>query len=95
MTKAQLIKELAEKKGIERAKAEAIVEAFMNVVKEQIMKNETVYLRGFGTFATKKRAAKIARNIGKNTEIKLPAHRIPSFKPSKKFAEKVKKIAVS
>ena len=38
----------------------------------------------------KKRAEKTARNISKNVTIKIPAHNIPSFKPSKEFTAKVK-----
>ena len=91
MRKNELIAEISEKTGIEKPKVEAILENFMTSVKEHILKKETVSLRGFGNFILKKRAAKIARNISKNTAINLPAHYIPKFKPSKKFSEKVKK----
>lgn len=91
MTKAEIVKEISEKTGIERAIVEATVEAFMNSVKEHIIHKETVSLRGFGNFITKRRAPKVARNISKNTAINLPAHYIPAFRPSKKFSEKVKK----
>jgi DNA-binding protein HU-beta len=91
MTKAEIVKEISEKTGIERAVVEATVEAFMNSVKEHIIHKETVSLRGFGNFIIKRRAAKVARNISKNTAINLPAHYIPAFRPSKKFSEKVKK----
>ncbi|HTA27966.1 MAG TPA: HU family DNA-binding protein [Bacteroidia bacterium] len=91
MTKAEIVKEISEKTGIERAMVEATVEAFMTSVKEHIIHKETVSLRGFGNFIIKRRAAKVARNISKNTAINLPAHYIPAFRPSKKFSEKVKK----
>jgi DNA-binding protein HU-beta len=91
MTKAEIVKEISEKTGIERAVVEATIEAFMTSVKEHIIHKETVSLRGFGNFIIKKRAAKVARNISKNTAINLPAHFIPAFRPSKKFSEKVKK----
>jgi DNA-binding protein HU-beta len=93
MTKAEIIKEISHKTGIDRVVVEATVEAFTNTVKEHISNNETVSLRGFGNFIIKKRAAKIARNISKNTAIQLPAYYIPVFKPSKKFKEKVKKAS--
>ena len=44
-----------------------------------------VYLRGFGSFIIKHRAAKTARNISKNITITIDAHDLPSFKPSKSF----------
>ncbi|HPB06207.1 MAG TPA: HU family DNA-binding protein, partial [Prolixibacteraceae bacterium] len=34
-------------------------------------------------------AQKTARNISKNTTITIPAHRVPSFKPSKTFVNQV------
>jgi DNA-binding protein HU-beta len=91
MTKAEIIKEISQKTGIERTSVEATVENFMNSIKEHISKKESISLRGFGNFIIKKRAAKTARNISKNTSIKLPEHFIPAFKPSKKFKERVKK----
>ena len=65
----------------------------MNRVKENVLDKKSVSLRGFGNFIIKKRAAKVARNISKNTAIVLPAHYVPVFKPSKKFKDRVKKTA--
>jgi DNA-binding protein HU-beta len=93
MTKAEIIKEIATKTGIEKPVVEAIIEAYMVAVKEHVSNRETVSFRGFGNFLLKKRAAKVARNISKNTAIALPAHFIPAFKPANKFKEKVKKIS--
>ena len=53
-------------------------------------KEENVYLRGFGSFIIKHRAAKTARDIGKNTTITIAAHDLPSFKPAKAFVEEMK-----
>ena len=49
-----------------------------------------MYLRGFGSFIVKTRAEKTGRNISKNTTIIIPAHNIPSFKPSRVFVDEVK-----
>ena len=62
----------------------------METVSESLVKNDNVYLRGFGSFIIKKRAEKVARNISKNTTITIPEHNIPAFKPSKSFIAKVK-----
>ena len=90
MTKAELVSKIAEKTGVEKLTTLAIVESFMNEVKDSISANEGVYLRGFGTFKPKKRAEKTGRNIKKNTLIIIPAHHIPSFKPAKIFMQEVK-----
>ena len=90
MTKAEIVTEIAGKTGIEKKDVLNTIEAFMEVVKESLTKEENVYLRGFGSFIVKKRAQKVARNISKNTTITIPAHNIPAFKPAKSFAAKVK-----
>ena len=91
MTKAELVSKIAERTGVEKLTTLAIVESFMNEIKDSISANEGVYLRGFGTFKPKKRAEKTGRNIKKNTTIIIPAHHIPAFKPAKIFMQEVKK----
>ena len=91
MTKADIVREIAKKTGIENATVLASVEAFMETVKESLAKEENVYLRGFGSFILKKRAAKTVRNISQNTTLIIPEHNIPAFKPAKTFAEMIKK----
>ena len=90
MTKADVIAEISEKTGIEKADVSTTVEAFFSVVKDSLAEGENIYVRGFGSFINKKRAKKVARNISKNTAIIIDAHYVPSFKPSKIFTEKIK-----
>ena len=82
--------EIAEKTGLEKVEVQTTVEAFMGAIKGSLEKGENVYLRGFGSFVVKTRAQKTGRNILKNTTIVIPAHNIPSFKPSKTFVDTVK-----
>jgi len=90
MTKADLVAEIANKTGVDRATAQVVSEAFMNTVKNSLLKQENVYLRGFGSFIIKERAEKQGRNISKNITIKIPAHKVPAFKPAKSFTTTVK-----
>ena len=85
MTKAEVVSKIAALTGVEKITTLTIVEAFMNEVKNSVSENESVFLRGFGTFKAKKRAQKTGRNIKKNTTIIIPEHHIPSFKPAKVF----------
>ena len=91
MTKAELVSKIAERTGVEKLTTLAIVESMMKEIKSSISANESVFLRGFGTFKPKKRAEKTGRNIKKNTTIIIPAHHIPAFKPAKVFVEEVKR----
>ena len=90
MTKADLVNEISKNTGIDKTTVLVAVESFMEVIKVSLKEDENVYLRGFGSFIVKQRAQKTARNISKNTTIIIPAHNIPSFKPSKSFINKVK-----
>jgi DNA-binding protein HU-beta len=90
VTKAEVISQIAEKTGIDKADVQTTVEAFFSVIKNSMADGENVYVRGFGSFVNKKRARKIARNISKNTAIVIEEHFVPSFKPSKVFIEKIK-----
>ena len=89
MTKADIVKKIAGKTGIDSKVVLQTIEAFMTIVKEQMANEENIYLRGFGSFIVKQRAAKTARNISRNTTLIIPAHNIPSFKPAKSFLAKV------
>ena len=90
MTKAEIVNEIAKSTGAEKVLVQTIVEAFMDNVRNSLIENNNVYLRGFGSFIIKKRATKVARNISKNTTITIPEHNIPAFKPAKSFVAKVK-----
>jgi DNA-binding protein HU-beta len=63
-------------------------------IKLTLSQGENIYVRGFGSFITKKRAAKIGRNIKRNTAVQIPAHFIPAFKPAKEFMQEVKKLEI-
>ena len=91
MTKAELVTKISSNLGLEKNEVLATVEDFMEEVKNSLSEGENVYLRGFGSFIVKKRAEKTGRNISQNTAVIIPAHNIPSFKPSKTFVESVKK----
>ncbi len=91
MTKADIINGIVDSSGIAKKEVTIVVEAVMESIKNSLAeKKENVYLRGFGSFIVKHRAAKTARNISKNTTLIIDAHDFPAFKPSKSFVEKMK-----
>ena len=94
MRKADLINNISESTGIPKVDVLVTLEAFFKEVKDNLSQGEHIYIRGFGSFIIKKRAAKIGRNIKKNVAVQIPEHYIPAFKPSKKFVNEVKKLKV-
>jgi DNA-binding protein HU-beta len=93
VTKAEVITQISDQTGIDKADVQITVEAFFSVVKNSMAAGDNIYVRGFGSFVNKKRAKKVARNISKNTAIVIEEHFVPSFKPSKVFIEKIKTSA--
>lgn len=90
MRKADVVQSIAEKTGIPKVDILVVLEAFFKEVKSTLTEGEAVYVRGFGSFILKKRAAKIGRNIKKNVAVEIPEHFIPAFKPAKEFMVAVK-----
>lgn len=90
MTKAELINEISIQTGYDKTTIGNVLESFMTQVKKAASNEEDVFMRGFGTFTTKVRAAKKARIIAKNMTIDVPAHKIPYFKPSPEYQETVR-----
>lgn len=90
MRKADLINRISEKTGIPKVDVLVTLENFFTQVKQSLGDGENIYIRGFGSFITKKRAAKIGRNIKKNIAVEIPEHYIPAFKPSKEFVQQIK-----
>ena len=90
MIKAEIVKEIAHKTGIEKLVVLTVLDSTMETIKESLTTNKNVYLRGFGTFFVKKKASKPARIITKKLNIIIPAHKAPAFKPAKTFVERIK-----
>jgi DNA-binding protein HU-beta len=94
MRKADLVNRISEKTGIPKVDVLVTLESMFKEIKDSLSKGENIYIRGFGSFVTKKRAAKIGRNIKKNVAVHIPEHYIPAFKPAKEFVADVKKTTV-
>ena len=94
MRKADLVNQISEKTGIPKVDVLVTLESMFKEIKDSLTKGENIYIRGFGSFITKRRAAKIGRNIKKNIAVHIPEHHIPAFKPAKEFVAEVKKLTV-
>jgi DNA-binding protein HU-beta len=91
VNKSDLITSMAEKSKLTKKDAEAALKAFIDSVEETLEKGEKVQLVGFGTFETRKRAARVGRNPRTKEEINIPESTVPVFKAGKEFKDKVSK----
>jgi len=91
VNKSDLITSMAEKSKLTKKDAEAALKSFIDSVEETLEKGEKVQLVGFGTFETRKRAARVGRNPRTKEEINIPESTVPVFKAGKEFKDKVGK----
>ena len=90
MTKAELIANIAAEAEISKKDAEKALNATIASITDALKKGDKVALVGFGTFETRKRAARTGKNPQTGKEIKIPATTTPAFKAGKALKEAVK-----
>ena len=90
MKKSELVAIMAEKAGLKKVDAEKALNAFVDAVTEALAKDDKIALVGFGTFETKKRAARKGKNPQTGAEIDIPATTVPAFKVGKALKDAVK-----
>jgi len=88
MTRADLTQEISRVNKIETIQVSVITEALFEIIKAEISKGIKITFKGFGTFKTKRRAAKKVRLIKQKQTVDLAEHYIPAFVPSKFFLNK-------
>lgn len=89
MNKAELIDALSKKTQSTKVDSENWLNTFVEIVSAEMKKGE-VRLSGFGTFTNAKRAARNGVNPQTGKKIKIPARRVPKFRPATELKNKVK-----
>jgi integration host factor subunit beta len=89
MTKAELIEEVSRVVEMTRKDSEVIVEAIFDSIVRSLRTGDKIEIRGFGSFRTRQRQARIGRNPKTGTRVEVPSKRIPYFKPSKELKDLV------
>jgi len=92
MTKAELIDEVRNTKGIELTKkaTEEVVDAVFGALATAIKKDARFSYPGFGTFVVRNRKERKGRNPKTKAEILIPASKTVAFKPAPKLKALVK-----
>jgi len=90
MTKQDLVEILAKKTGCSKAHCAECLNTLLEEIEKALVKGQDVVLTGFGTFTVVKRKARVGRNPQTGEEIKIPAMKVPRFKPGKGLKEKVR-----
>ena len=91
MNKAELINAAADKAGLSKKDTETAVNAVFDVIAKALADGDKVQLVGFGSFEVRPRAARVGRNPKTKETIKIPASKVPAFKPGKALKDAVSK----
>ena len=91
MNKEELVQEIAKKSSVTQKEASEVLGALIETIQKTVSKGKKVTLVGFGTFESRKRAARIGRNPQTGKELKISATTVPAFSAGKKFKEAVNK----
>ena len=89
MNKSELIVALAQKAELSKKDAEKALTAFVDVVTESLKAGDKVQLVGFGTFESKDRPARTARNPRTGEEITIEASKTASFRVGKALKDSI------
>ncbi len=89
MNKTELVAAIAEKAELSKKDTEKALKAFVDVVTDELKKEEKVQLVGFGTFEVSKRSAREGRNPQTGKTMKIAACKAPKFKAGKALKDAV------
>ena len=85
MNKEELVQEITKKTKVTQKAATEVLNSLVATVQKTVAKGQKVTLVGFGTFESRKRAARTGRNPQTGKEIKIAAKTVPAFSAGKKF----------
>jgi DNA-binding protein HU-beta len=91
VTKEELIAKCAREANITKAQATRALNSVIDGVTRSLKKGQKVSFVGFGTFEVARRKARTGRNPQTGQSIRIPASRVPKFRPGKALKEAVKK----
>ena len=89
MTKNELAKELAVSEKLTLSTAFKAVDGVIRIMKENLVKGNDIFLRGFGTLAVVERKERNAVNFATEEPIVIPAHKTVKFKPGKDLKDQL------
>ena len=89
MNKGELAKRLAGRTGMTRAAANDAVDGVFDVIREALANGDDARILGFGTFGTRNRTARSARNPRTGASMAVAASTVPVFKAGRTLKDAV------
>lgn len=83
MIKADLVKCVVQRTGLNKTQAQIAVGTILNMMKDSMVRGERIELRGFGVFDIRPRKTGVGRNPRTGEEVRIPPGKTVRFKPGK------------
>jgi len=90
VNKSELVSKVADSAQVSKKDAEKVVNAVFENISDALEQEDKVQIIGFGTFEVRNRKEREGRNPSTGEMIKIPATKVPVFKPGKALKERVK-----
>lgn len=87
MNKTELIEALVNKAGVEKQSVKKVIDAYVDVVTQQLSQKDEVAIVGFGTLIPREQDTRLARNPKTGEPVQIPARTTVKFKPGKFLLE--------
>ena len=95
MTRADLTERVCQAIAMSIKESDVVVCAIFDAIVRAVRSGDKVEIRGFGTFHTRQRRGRIARNPKTGAPVEVPPKRIPFFKPSKELRQLIDSLNVN
>jgi integration host factor subunit beta len=90
MTKANLVDDVMRVVDLPRKDSETVVDIVFESIVKSLRAGDKIEIRGFGSFRSRQRKARVGRNPKTGARVEVPAKTVPYFKPSKELKDLVK-----
>ncbi|GHV27391.1 hypothetical protein AGMMS4952_08980 [Spirochaetia bacterium] len=90
ITKADIVDVIYEKTGMNRKEIRMVMDLFLESIKDALVEQRPVELRGFGTFEVRfRKARQKARNPKTGEQVSVNSHGIAAFRPGREMKQDV------
>lgn len=89
VNKNELVSQVSDRTGLAKAEVARVVDTATDLIKTTVSKGRRVALVGFGTFERQNRRPRVGRNPHTGDAVRIPARRVPLFRPGTAFKQVV------
>ena len=82
VTKSDIVDRLRDVTGLPRSDSSVLVDALLDLMRDNFFAGRSIKLPGFGTFQVRQKAARLGRNPQTRGPIVIQPRQVLSFKPS-------------